>query len=272
MDFLSGNVGMPVPQQPGQAAPTQQQQQPQVGGAMPIVGVDKDGYWTLNGERVLTQTQLNGSYSEKTQRIKGLEAQLSESQQAASAYLKELTLFKQKDVARAAGVPEGAMDYALWGANQAAATGKDFTTALKEFMQANPVVFGTPQGAGQQVQQPAPGVQQSPSQTGFVLPTAQTSAQPIQMQQPVQQPVQQQVQQPTQQHQVGFVQPPMQQSMQPNGMQMTMIPGQQASQTAGLVSSGVAGFLGSMPVGSVSDDEEADRFLASKGIKLPEGV
>lgn len=267
MDFLSGNVGVQGQHQPGQVVQSQQQQQPQVGGVMPVVGVDSEGYWTLNGERAMLQSQLNAKFGQHTSEVRDLRTQLEQSQQAASSYLAELTTMRQREVARAEGVSEGAMSFALWGANQAATSGKDFTTALKEFMQANPAVFGAPQGAGQQVQQPATAVQQTPTQPGFVLPAANPGAQPVQTQQPIQPSAQ-----VTQTTPVGLVQPQTAQ-VQTQGMQLAAAPGQmQASQPVGFVSSGVAGFTGSMPVGSAAIDADADRFLASKGIKLPEGV
>lgn len=289
MDLLSGNVSMPGAQPVGSVI-NQQPAMPQVGVQQPVVGRDADGYMTVNGERMFTQAQLNSILGGRLANEKALQTQLTQSQQVASQYLGELNTYKQRDIARNAGVPEAYMGFVLFEANKLATGGKDFQTALNEVLAANGAIIGAPQGTQQQVSQPAQGAVQTPTQPGAVMqPQGQATQQQFAQQvAPAVQPVvgagqgmqpSQNFAQPVQQVapvvQPGVVpqaQPGFAGSQQPNtpmqvatGVQMPMV--QQAPQ---LVSTGVVGF---QSVPSAIDETTAvvNDLLVRKGVRKAGG-
>ena len=256
MDFLSGqNIVQGQPQQQPVATYPQQQQvqpSPQAGQRMAVIAVDPaDGrYITVDGVRMFTQEQLNGFMGG----LRGEKDTLSAKLAQADA---EINGYRQRDAARAAGVPDAFMRYALSETNQIAATGKDFNTALSEFVASNSHLWGAPQVAGQQAQQtPVQGLMQQTAQpSGVLQQTAQPNAVPAQ--QTVAPVVAPQVQQPV--AQVPQQQDVVSQPVQPQVPQQQVAP----AQTVITGSSGVVGMPGVTPA-TVGTEAEIDAFLAKK--------
>lgn len=273
MDYVSGQVMGQAGQPVGGVgtAPVQ----PQVGYQNPGV-VTTPGVPAQGSQALFTQEQLNSiigaRLSPLNQRVTDLTAQLGQSQQAAAAYLEELNGYKQREMARSAGVPETYINFAVFEASRRVTEGKDFAAALTEFVQANQGMFGAPQQPGQQAQP----TQQLPAQ-GVMQPTQQPSpAVPQGVAQPAVQPTTPGVatQQPGKPA-VGFVQQPgvLPNTVVPYGAaqpQPTVPQAQSVAQPAvpGVQygSSGVGGVTGHISdVNSV--DAAVTALLTKKGVK-----
>lgn len=273
MDYVSGQVIGQAGQPAGGVATVPAQ--PQVGYQTPGAGI-VPGVAAQNSQALFTQEQLNSIIGSRlapvNQRVTDLTAQLGQSQQLAASYLEELNGYKQRETARAAGVPEAFISFAVFEASKLAVNGKDFATALKEFITANQGMFGAPQQAGQQAQPtqqlPAQGVMQPTQQPSPVVPqsVAQPAVQPTTPGVATQQPGK-----PA----VGFVQQPgvLPNTVVPYGAAQPQPSAQQAQMVAqpplpGVQygSSGVGGVTGHIQdVNSV--DAAVSALLTKKGVK-----
>lgn len=184
MDMLSGHVatqsGMAVGAVGGQASVV-----PQVGVTQQVQASTPSSVGVPDSQVLFTQEQVNsivgGRVNPLNQRVSDLTAQLAQSQQVANSYLNELNGYKQREMARSAGVPEMFINYAVFEASKLAVDGKEFSAALNEFVQANSQLFVNPQTVGQQVAKaPAQGVMQNAAQPNQAMQMATPAGQQVQ--------------------------------------------------------------------------------------------
>ena len=185
MDMLSGQMSGQVGQVGVGTVGVQMQANPQVGAQQSVAGVAPAVVGSQNSQVLFTQEQVNsivgGRVNPLNQRVSDLTAQLAQSQQVANSYLNELNSYKQREMARSAGVPETFINFAVFEASKLAVDGKEFSTALNEFVQANSQLFGNPQTVGQQVAKaPAQGVMQNAAQPNQAMQMTTPAGQQVQ--------------------------------------------------------------------------------------------